>query len=172
MFCQLLQQIWISKAKAVTQPHLRKALCIAGSRMLSESQSLKQQPQIWSQVACATIELIEMLQKNQVDSDSAEAIGAEKVQASLLRQASGSVGAATSFGGSSGDGDGYAAKYAKLKYAVVQPTDFFTEIADPRVYLGQQIGIVGGAARGLINGVPAQQQQYLQQCCQKAGVNL
>lgn len=162
MFCQLLQQVWVSKAKAVTNPHLRKALCIAGCRMLSESQSLKQQPQIWAQVACATIELIEMLQKNAVDSDSQEAIGNEKAQDSILRQASGSVGTA-SFGG---DGDGYAAKYAKLKYARVVQVDYFSEIPNLRVYLGQQIRKLGQNGNGLLQAVPGQQQQYLQQCCQ------
>ena len=79
LFCQLLQQVWVTKAKAVTNPFLRKALCVAGSRMLAESNALKQQPHVWAQVASATMELIEMWQKNAVDADSADAMGNEKV---------------------------------------------------------------------------------------------
>ena len=170
LFCQLTQQVWCTKAKSVSNQFLRKALCIAGARMLVESPSLKQQPQLWSQVACTTIELIQMLQQNHVDTDSAEAMGAEKAQDSLLRQQSGSVGAA--LGGKDGADDGYAAKYAKLKYAAIVPTDYFSEISDPRVYLGQQLGSLGSSALQLMNSIPPQQQQYLKQCCQQAGVNM
>ena len=46
--------------------------------MLAESPTLKQQPQLWAQVACTTIELIQMLQQNHVDTDTAEALGAEQ----------------------------------------------------------------------------------------------
>ena len=52
LFCQLLQQVWVTKAKAVTNPFLRKALCVAGSRMLAESNALKQQPHVWAQGEC------------------------------------------------------------------------------------------------------------------------
>ena len=68
--------------------------------------------------------------------------------------------------------NGFAAKFAKLKYAVVVPTDHFPEIPDPRTYLGQQLGVLGAQAGALLSVVPAQQQQFLRQCCQQAGVNL
>ena len=68
--------------------------------------------------------------------------------------------------------NGFAAKFAKLKYAVVIPFDYFSEISDPRTYLGQQLGVLGPQANALLSVVPAQQQQFLRQCCQQAGVNL
>lgn len=165
----LTQQVWCTKAKAVSDKYQRKALCLAGSRMLSESPSLRQQPQLWAQVACTTVELIQMLQLNHVDADSAEALGAEIAADSLLRQKSGAVGAA-SFG--DGEDSGFAAKYAKLKYAAVVPSDHFSEVQDPRMYLGQQLGSLGAQAGALLSAVPAQQQQFIRQCCQQAGVNL
>ena len=57
----LTQQVWCTKSKSVSNQYERKGLVLSGCRMLAESLSLQQQPQLWAQVACTTIELIQMV---------------------------------------------------------------------------------------------------------------
>ena len=171
LFSQIVENIFVPKVKSVTKPFLRKGLCIAGSRMLAESSSLRSNGVIWAKVASATIELAQLLATNKIDEKSADAIGAEKVQEAMLRTASGAVGAATA-----GGDEGYAAKYAQLKHASVRQTDFFPDVGDPRQHLAKQMGSLvqqaGAAVHGLLGAMPHEHQQALRTWCQQAGVQI
>eukprot|EP00946_MAST-07B_sp_MAST-7B-sp1_P003469 g3469.t1 len=146
--CACLEQnIERLQVKSVTKQFLRKGLCIAGSRMLAESSNLRGNGPLWAKVASATIELAQLLATNKIDEASADAIGAEKMKETMLKTASGAVGAA---GGGDGAGEGYAAKYAQLKHAAVRPADYFPDVGDPRQHLAKQMAALvqqaGGAA--------------------------
>ncbi len=169
-----MEQIWCTKAKAVSNTHLRKGLCISGSRMLAESSKLKANTALWAKTAGTTVELVQMLLAGHVDAASADKMGAEKLNEALIRQASGAVGAAMAE--APGVGEGYAAKYAQLKHAAVQPRDYFADVADVRAHLAQQMGVCARAAAGalpqLLSSMPPQQKGPLQQWCQQAGVQI
>ena len=173
LFSQIVENIWCPKVKSVTKQFLRKGLCIAGSRMLAESSNLRGNGPLWAKVASATIELAQLLATNKIDEASADAIGAEKMKETMLKTASGAVGAA---GGGDGAGEGYAAKYAQLKHAAVRPADYFPDVGDPRQHLAKQMAALvhqaGGAVQGLLGAMPAEHQQALRAWCQQAGVQI